>query len=111
MFNDNFLNILGAWQKGWKEDQSVRLQLAKQLKGVVAALPDRFKQVSQNCYRKRFLLNGELFEIIMVDEKDEGLTSWTISQKYAENFKGLQEPAAVSAEIFEHTPIENKEVK
>jgi hypothetical protein len=110
MFNDNFLKILGAWQKGWKEDQSVRLQLAKQLKGVVAALPDRFKQVSQNCYRKRFLLNGELFEIIMVDEKDEGLTSWTISQKYAENFKGLQEPAAVSAAIFEHTPIENEVV-
>src|SRR3989338_5704331 len=108
MFSDDFLKTLGAWQKGWKEDQSIRLQLADQLKNAVHHLPDSFKQVNQPCYRKRFLHQGELFEIIMVDEKDEGLTSWTIFQKYAENFKGLQRPSAVSAAIFEHTPTANE---
>lgn len=109
-FNDEFLKILGAWQKGWREDQTVRLQLADQLKSSVENLPDDFKRVSEPCYRKRFLHHGELFEIIMVDEKDEGLTSWTVLQKYAENFKGLHKPDAVSAAIFEHNPKENEVV-
>lgn len=104
MFSEDFLKNLGAWQKGWKEDQFVRLQLADQLKTAIHHLPDSFKQVNQPCYRKRFLHHGELLDIIMADEKDEGLTSWTICQKYAENFKGLQKPSAVSAAIFEHTP-------
>lgn len=108
IFSDNFLKILGAWQNGWKEDQSLRLQLAVQLKEAVLDLPDRFKTVSQPCYRKRFLHHGELFEIIMIDEKNEGLTSWTVHQKYAENFKGLQKAGAISAAIFEHTPTENE---
>jgi len=108
MFSDNFLKILGAWQKGWKEDQSLRLQLAEQLKNAVHNLPDNFKKVNQPCYRKRFLHHGELFQIIMVDQKDEGLTSWTVYQKYAENFKGLQKAGAVSAAIFERIPNENE---
>ena len=108
MFSDNFLKILGAWQKGWKENQTVRLELAEKLKLAVAALPNQFKQVEQPCYRKRFIHQGELFKIIMVDEKSEGLASWTICQKYAENFKGLRRPDAVSAAIFEHTPTENE---
>jgi len=108
IFSDDFLNILGAWQKGWKEDQAVRLQLAEKLKSAVKTIPDEFKQINQSCYRKRFLHHGELFEIIMVDEKYEGLTSWTIFQKYAENFKGLQKPDAVSAAIFEHVPEEHE---
>ncbi|RBP31095.1 hypothetical protein DET50_106116 [Marinobacter pelagius] len=107
-FSDDFLNILGAWQRGWSEDQSTRLQIADKLKRSAKNLPDDFKQVSSPCYRKRFLHHGELFEIIMVDEKDEGLTSWTICQKYAENFKGLHRPDAVSAAIFEHTPKDDE---
>ena len=104
IFSDDFLKILGAWQNGWKEDQAIRLQLAEQLKSATNTLPDEFKLVSGPCYRKRFLHHGELFEIIMVNEKDEGLTSWTIFQKYAENFKDLYKPDAVSAAIFEHIP-------
>lgn len=109
-FSNDFLKILGAWQKGWKEDQTVRLQLAQRLRSAAAALPSQFKLVDQPCYRKHFLRKGELFEIIMVDEKDDDLTSWTICQKYAENFKGLHEPGAVSAAIFEHTPTANEVV-
>lgn len=110
IFSDDLLRILGAWQKGWKEDQAIRLQLAEELKWITQSLPVEFKQVTQQCYRKRFLHSGELFEIIMGDEKDEGLTSWTICKKYAENFKGLQKPNAVSAAIFEHTPEEQEVV-
>ncbi|HGE8450573.1 MAG: hypothetical protein E7J62_06120 [Serratia marcescens] len=99
-FSNDFLKILGAWQKGWKEDQTVRLELAQRLRSASLALPSQFKQVDQPCYRKHFLRKGELFEIIMVDGKDDDLTSWTICQKYAENFKGLHKPGAVSAAIF-----------
>ncbi|MBA0197655.1 hypothetical protein H4F51_13250 [Pectobacterium brasiliense] len=110
IFSNDFLKILGAWQKGWKEDQAIRLQLADTLKNAASTLPYQFKVVDQPCYRKRFLHHGELFEIIMVDEKDEGLTSWTICQQYAESFKGLQKPGAVSAAIFEHTPTSDEVV-
>jgi hypothetical protein len=109
-FSNDFLKILGAWQKGWKEDQTVRLQLAQRLRNASLALPSQFKQVDQPCYRKHFLRKGELFEIIMVDGKDDDLTSWTICQKYAENFKGLHKPGAVSAAIFEHVPTASEVV-
>ncbi|AYV37541.1 hypothetical protein [Aeromonas veronii] len=108
IFDDDFLKILGAWQKGWKENQNTRLALAMKLRDATLNLPLKFKTVNQACYRKRFLHQGELFEIIMSNEKNEDLTSWTIFKQYAENFKGLLKPDAISAAIFEHTPTQDE---
>jgi hypothetical protein len=108
MFNDEFFEILGAWQNGWKEDQNKRIELAKKMLTESQKLPDKFKQVNQLCYRKRFLHNGELFEIIMCDTKHEGMTSWTIDKTFAEIFKGMEKENAVSAAIFEHIPIQSE---
>lgn len=109
-FSDDFLEVLGAWQRGWRENQDVRLELAEKLKKATKELSDEFRTVDEVCYRKRFLHHGEFFEIIMVDEKDEGLVSWTIDRQYAERFKGLYKPDAVSGAIFEHKPVKGEVV-
>ncbi|CAH6803384.1 conserved hypothetical protein [Vibrio chagasii] len=106
MFSDSFLETLGAWQNGWKENQELRTKLADKLLSESAKISDEFRKVDRVCYRKRFLHYGELLEIIMVDSKNEGIVSWTQDQAYAERFKGLYKPSAVSGAIFEHTPKE-----
>ncbi len=109
-FTDEFFEILGAWQKGWRENQDVRSQLAERLFNASKELPLQFKIVGEICYRKRFLHHGELFEIIMVNEKDEGIVSWTVDKDYAERFKGLCKLDAVSGAIFEHNPTKDEVV-
>lgn len=107
-FSDELMIALANWQKGWRENQEERELLANNLVKAVQNLDERFKRVSSLCYRKRFLHHGELEDIFVKDTKDEGVVSWTIDQEYAERFKGLQKPDAVSGAIFEHTPSENE---
>lgn len=107
-FSNEFLIALADWQNGWKENQEKRKSLANNLLQVTQNLDKKFKQVSKICYRKRFLHPGELEDIFLRDEKDEGVTSWTMDEKYARSFKGLQKPDALSAVIFEHMPNENE---
>ena len=80
---------LNDWQKGWKEDQFKREKLSKKLLAATKGLDDDFKKVASVCYRKRFLHKGELVDIILKDEKKEGVVSWTINQEFAERFKEL----------------------
>ncbi|UIP95249.1 hypothetical protein [Acinetobacter johnsonii] len=107
-FSDELMIALANWQKGWEEKQEKRQVLASDLLNVVQNLDERFKRVSSPCYRKRFLHRGELEAIFLKDNKDEGVVSWTIHQEFAERFKGLLKPDAVSGAIFEHTPSENE---
>lgn len=109
-FSDNFLNALSAWQNGWGEDQSRRATLASDLMNTSKELDTEFRKVDRPCYRKRFLHKGELIDIILGDEKKEGLVSWTINQEFAERFKGLSKIGAVSGAIFEHVPLESEVV-
>ena len=104
VFSDDFLKALGAWQRGWRENQDQREILSAELKKTSVDLPREFKTVEQPCFRKRFLHKGELVDIIFADEKKEGIVSWTIKREFAERFKGLIKPDAVSGAIFEHYP-------
>lgn len=61
MSDDRLLGAIGAWQKGWREDQDLREELSKELRDAVVGLPQRFQTAKgQACYRKRFLHKGEL---------------------------------------------------
>lgn len=42
--------------------------------------------------------------VILNDERDEGMASWTVDIAFAERFKKLVRPGAVSGAIFEHRP-------
>jgi hypothetical protein len=109
-FSDELLIALSDWQKGWREEQSERERLSVQLQKAVESLDAKFKRVNTTCYRKRFLHEGELVDIVLRNEKMEGVVSWTIKQEFAERFKGLQKSDAVSGAIFEHTPAEDEVV-
>lgn len=104
VFGDEALEAIGAWQNGWREDQARREVLATTLTRVVAGLPEEFRSVSSECYRKRFIHKGELTDIILLDEKHEGVASWTTEKDYAERFKGLVRNDAITAAIFAHCP-------
>ncbi len=95
---------LSAWQSGWGENPTIRRKRAETLKYEVRRFPLKFRTVSVPCYRKRFLYKGDLVAIVMRDESNEGATSWTTDIRFAEQFKGLIRPDAVSAAIFKHTP-------
>lgn len=109
-FSEELMLAIANWQKGWREDQDAREQLSSELLNAVQHLDEKFKRVSSVCYRKRFLHNGELVDIVLKDEKNEGVVSWTNNQEFAEIFKGLQKSDAVSGAIFEHIPSKNEVV-
>jgi len=109
-FSDELMFALASWQKGWRENQEERERLSCELLAAVQGLDRRFKRVSCICYRKRFLHHGELVDIVLKDEKNEGVVSWTTNQEFAEIFKGLQKSDAVSGAIFEHTPSNDEVV-
>jgi len=109
-FSDELMHALANWQRGWRENQEKREQLSNELSTAVEDLDLKFKKVSSICYRKRFLHNGELVDIILKDEKKEGVVSWTIDKEFAERFKDLKKDGAVSGAIFEHYPSDDEVV-
>ncbi|MBX9637168.1 MAG: hypothetical protein K2Q45_06420 [Nitrosomonas sp.] len=109
-FSDELMIALANWQKGWRENQDKRELLSKELLRSSENLDKKFKSVTTTCYRKRFLHSGELVDIVLKDEKIEGVVSWTTNKEFAERFKGLKKPDAVSGAIFEHIPSSNEVV-
>jgi hypothetical protein len=108
LFSDELLAAIGAWQNGWHENQERRESLAADLVATVADLPKEFRTVNGECYRKRFLHQGELVDILLKDEKHEGVVSWTLDEKVAEHFKGLVRPDSFAAAIFAHRPTQDE---
>jgi hypothetical protein len=103
-FPDILLNAIGAWQKGWREQQDLRLSLAVTLLEETRYLNDKYREVNIPCYRKRFLLHGELVSLILDDHLDEGVVSWTTRLEFAEEFKGIVRPDALTGAVFQHMP-------
>jgi hypothetical protein len=108
-FDDRLLGAIGAWQKGWREDQDLREELATELRDAVVGLPPQFQTANgQACYRKRFLHKGELERIILADWRDEGMVSWTLNRSFADTFRGKFKPEAVTGAIFRRTPQDDE---
>lgn len=108
-FDANLLQAIGAWQKGWREHQALREELAKNLCDAVRPLSPEFKTANgQACYRKRFLHKGELERIIMADWRDEGVVSWTLNRTFAEIFRGKSKDGAVTGAIFRRVPSDEE---
>src|SRR5258708_6595827 len=103
-FTNNFFIALNNWQRGWRENQELKVKYEANLKVECKHLDAKYKVVTETCYRKRFIIKGELVDIFYNNAKPEGLTSWTTDIKYAEFFKGKFRSEAVTAAIFEHKP-------
>ena len=104
MFPDEMLRALNNWQKGWRENQEHKVTLAEELRLRTQPLTQNFRNVQVPCYRKRFVHKGELVDLFLKNQLEEGVTSWTTDLKYAELFKKLARDGAISAAIYCHTP-------
>ncbi len=109
LFNYEFLKALSDWQRGWGEVQNKRRELADNLVKVCQSLPDEFKSCDKECFRKRFIVGGEIVPIILEDNFFEGIASWSFDISFAKKFKGLVNPSTKFAMIFKHIP-EKEEV-
>ncbi|HEV8414150.1 MAG TPA: hypothetical protein VGQ49_11185 [Bryobacteraceae bacterium] len=104
MFTHDMLRALSAWQNGWGEDQGRKATLATALQDHTANLETQFRIATVPCFRKRFIHQGELVDLLIKDSLAEGMTSWTTDQRFAERFKGLARKGAVAAAVYSHTP-------
>jgi hypothetical protein len=105
IFSDEFLDALGAWQRGWREDMDLKKPIEEKLIIEAAKLPDRFRAAPDACYRKRFLYKGAMEPLMMFGGLDDGVASWTTDRAFAKDFKGIVRPDAVTASYFEHKPL------
>jgi hypothetical protein len=108
MFDSHFLNTLSDWQRGWRENQERRRQIADELVKVCEPLPKEFKKYNKGCYRKRFIVGGEIVPIVLNNDFFEGIASWTSEIGFAKNFKALIKSSTTFAMIFKHQPRPNE---
>ncbi len=104
LFNHDFLVALSNWQKGWGEIQEQRRLLADILVKACENLPDEFKTCDADCYRKRFIVGGEIVPIILNNDFFEGIASWTLDLGTAKNFKRLLKQGTTFAMVFKQRP-------
>jgi hypothetical protein len=110
LFNDGFLTSLSNWQRGWAERQSNRREIADKLISQCGKLPDEFREFKGLCYRKRFILRGEVVPILLNNDFFEGIASWSSNLNYAEGFKGIYREDSAFVAVFEHKPFPNEVV-
>ncbi len=103
MFTNNLLGAIGAWQRDWRKDLSKRAELGAALEREVEGLSPHFRRINAPCFRKRFLFKGDLIPFLL-GGISEGVTSWTVDFKFAQEFHGLVREDAVTAAIFSHHP-------
>lgn len=105
MFTRDFLVALSNWQNGWSENQERRRIIADELVNQCMNLPEEYKIVDVPCYRKRFILEGEILPILVDDDFFEGIASWTTEKGYAKEFKGIVKPNTKFVMLFKHQPL------
>jgi hypothetical protein len=116
-YSDRFLDVLGRWQRGWKQDPVLRGEIAANLLNEVAQLPDYVRKHDgtplfrkRNLYRSKY--KGELFPLFLKGCLDEGSpTSWSTSEVFAEEFGRVfddSDPNSVAGAVFRHTPTDKE---
>lgn len=111
VFTDAFLDAVGAWQRGWKEQPDLRKELTRALLKAIGEtrLPPAATSADEICYRKRFLFKdnpesgGDHVPILVEGRYDEGVASWSTEFEWLKTFKGEFKENANTA-IFAHRP-------
>ena len=112
-FTDTFLDAMGAWQRGWKEQKGRRLELTDALLRAVGEidLPLPAKTSHDTCYRKRYIYKenpqnhtgGDYVPIFIGGRYEEGVASWSTDFEWLKSFKDEFRDNANTA-IFAHKP-------
>ena len=96
VFTDAFLDAMGAWQRGWKEEPDRRKELTSDLLKAIGetSLPAIATTADGICYRKRFLYQenpengGDHVPILIGGRDEEGVASWSTEFEWLKTFKG-----------------------
>ena len=104
IFSKDFMVALSSWQNGWREIQVRRQDLADELVKQCKNLPEKFRTVKSPCFRKCFIVEGEIVPILLDDNYFEGIASWSTDLNYTKNFKGLVRPGTRFAMVFKCNP-------
>src|SRR4051812_46579142 len=106
-YPESFLKTLAAWQNGWGECALRRRKLISHLTEATrraTMLPRSALQVSEVCYRKRFLVannpqnGGDLWPLFWDGAINEAVASWTTDYKFATvSFKKDPRPGTIAA--------------
>lgn len=102
-YDDEFLEALGGWQRGWREKPQEKALRTAALVKTLKNVPDRLRSVDSPCYRKRFLGKSDLSPLILNEGIDEGISSWTYDIAFAQDFHGFWREGTF-ASIFCHIP-------
>lgn len=105
LFTIDFLKSLSNWQNGWFENQENRRLIADELVKQCEKLPQEFKIVESYCYRKRFIIDGEIVPLLVDDEFFEGIASWSEELDYTKRFKGVYRSSSKFVMLFKHKPM------
>ena len=108
VFTEEFIRSLANWQRGWYGDQDKRRTFADELIAHCENLPIQFRYVNRPCYRKRFLIEGEVVPIILNGELHEGIASWSLEMEFTKKFRGLYRRNTKFAILFKHTPEQSE---
>jgi len=104
-FELTFLTALSNWQRGWNENQDTRRDLADKLVASSSHLPLKFRCCNEFCFRKRFLVEGEIVKLLLKDDLFEGIGSWTTKRSVLNGFKTTLRPESKFFIIFKHKPL------
>lgn len=108
MFNLELLQAINDWQKaGFGSEKE---SLAENIRKYASHLPNKFKTLTNVCYRKINLKGKSIMDIGLYWEISEKYSSWTFQNSIAQNFDDgipLQESGEI-AYIFEWNPSESK---
>jgi len=110
-YPDHFLDALGAWQNGWREQADRRAKITETLLASIenSSLPKEALSVDGYCYRKRFLVannpqnGGDMLPLFGYGRLNDGVASWTTNQTFAQDFKDPIRTGTISV-IFRHAP-------
>ncbi|WP_217492064.1 hypothetical protein [Leisingera sp. JC1] len=91
------------------------MKIASELEAAIddTDLPKNFQIVNEQCYRKRFLVpnnpvnGGDLGPLFLNGVLPEGVASWTVDKKFAQEFKDPTREGTIAA-IFSHIPEPNE---
>ncbi|EJD6475426.1 hypothetical protein ACUU3R_001080 [Providencia rettgeri] len=108
MFNIELLQAISDWQQGGNLVQKAKRGLA--LKKAAECLPEKFRVIHTNCYRKMALDSNAVWNIGTKYQLDETISSWTISLDVAKQFKGGVPSRGSQGVIFQIMPTDDVEI-
>lgn len=108
MFTLELLQAISDWQRGG--DTKQKLKRGNALKEVAKKLPNKYKSISNECYRQIALDGSSIWNIGTQYKLRETISSWTTSLEIAKKFKGGVPPIGYQGAIFKVSPINNLEV-